>query len=348
MPANTSITSRAFARAGLLGNPSDGYHGKAIGFPVRDFCAMVSVDSSPLLRINPSSDDLRVEFASLKEFSSNVDNFGYYGGVRLIKASIKRFYTWCTERIELPQSNFSIQYHTNIPRSVGLAGSSAIITATFKALCGFYRVEIPSDVQASLVLSTEKDLLGISAGLMDRVVQSIEDVVFMDFSSQSMHQKDGVDVGKYQLLEPSECEGHLFLAWASNAAEPTEVLHNRLQARFLNGDPEVVDAMNKFADFAERGRLALQSNDFKELGALIDANFDLRASICRLPRFHKKMVEVARQNGGTAKFCGSGGAIVGTVPDDPTFARVSDGLKQIGCEVIRPQIRSTAVKPRSH
>ena len=308
---------------------------------------MVSVDSSPLLRINPSNADLRIEFESLEEFSSHVDNFGYYGGVRLIKASIKRFHTWCRDRVELPQHNFSIQYHTNIPRSVGLAGSSAIITATFRALCGFYRVEIPPDVQASLVLSVEKDLLGISAGLMDRVVQSIEDVVFMDFSPQSMHTKEGVTVGEYQPLEPSECEQELFLAWASNAAEPTEVLHNRLQARFQNGDSEVVDAMLKFAEFAEQGRLAMQRNDCRELGKLIDANFDLRATICKLPRLHQLMVEVARQHGGTAKFCGSGGAIIGTVPDDLTFNKVVKALKQIGCEVIRPEIRSPASSPRS-
>lgn len=309
---------------------------------------MVSVDRSPLLRINPSSDDLRIEFESLEEFASNVDNFGYYGGVRLIKASIKRFYNWCEDRIKLPQSNFSIQYHTNIPRSVGLAGSSAIITATFKALCGFYRVEIQPEVQASLVLSAEKDLLGISAGLMDRVVQSMEDLVFMDFSAESMRETEGVSVGKYQALELSDCEDHLYLAWASKAAEPTEVLHNHLQARFLNGDREVVDAMKTFADFAEQGQVAMRRNDLKELGKLIDANFDLRASICQLPQLHKKMVEVARHNGGTAKFCGSGGAIVGTVPDDSTFFKVQNGLKQIGCEVIRPQIRSSAVTPMSY
>ena len=32
---------RAYARAGLLGNPSDGYHGKTISFSVRDFFAEV-------------------------------------------------------------------------------------------------------------------------------------------------------------------------------------------------------------------------------------------------------------------------------------------------------------------
>ena len=32
---------RAYARAGLVGNPSDGYHGKTISLSVRNFCAEV-------------------------------------------------------------------------------------------------------------------------------------------------------------------------------------------------------------------------------------------------------------------------------------------------------------------
>src|SRR5512140_2913967 len=33
------IRKRAYARAGLVGNPSDGYHGKTISIIVRNFCA---------------------------------------------------------------------------------------------------------------------------------------------------------------------------------------------------------------------------------------------------------------------------------------------------------------------
>ena len=35
------IRKRAYARAGLVGNPSDGYHGKTISVIVRNFCAEV-------------------------------------------------------------------------------------------------------------------------------------------------------------------------------------------------------------------------------------------------------------------------------------------------------------------
>ena len=68
-------------------------------------------------------------------------------------------------------------YETNIPRMVGLSGSSAIITAAFRALLRFYRLSITDDLkidEASLpqvILDVEMKELGITAGLQDRVIQ---------------------------------------------------------------------------------------------------------------------------------------------------------------------------------
>ena len=59
---------------------------------------------------------------------------------------------------------------------MGLAGSSAIITATLQCLMGFYGLgpeDIPKPLQPSFVLSVEMDELFIQAGLQDRVVPPI-------------------------------------------------------------------------------------------------------------------------------------------------------------------------------
>ena len=67
---------------------------------------------------------------------------GYYGGIRLIKATIKRFVEYCDRQgVPLHDRNFSVRYVTNIPRQVGLAGSSAIIVATLRCLMEFYGVD---------------------------------------------------------------------------------------------------------------------------------------------------------------------------------------------------------------
>ena len=45
------IHNKAFARAGLVGNPSDGYFGKTVSFIVRDFWAEVTLFESPEVHI---------------------------------------------------------------------------------------------------------------------------------------------------------------------------------------------------------------------------------------------------------------------------------------------------------
>jgi len=47
------IEERAYARAGLLGNPSDGYFGKTISIIVKNFGAQVTLYQSPELKIEP-------------------------------------------------------------------------------------------------------------------------------------------------------------------------------------------------------------------------------------------------------------------------------------------------------
>ncbi len=58
--------------------------------------------------------------------------------------------------------NFTLRYNTDIPSQVGLAGSSAIITACMRALMAFYEVNIPKPILANLILSVEVEGTGYS------------------------------------------------------------------------------------------------------------------------------------------------------------------------------------------
>lgn len=131
---------------------------------------------------------------------SDVRLHGYYGGLRLLKASVKRFVDYCHENgLELHDANFTLRYHSDIPNQVGLAGSSAIITACLRALMKFYGVSIPKPVQPGLILSVETSELGIPAGLQDRVIQVYEGVVYMDFD-RAQFERQGH--GQYEELDP--------------------------------------------------------------------------------------------------------------------------------------------------
>jgi glucuronokinase len=54
------------------------------------------------------------------------------------------------------------------------------------------------------------------------------------------------------------------------------------------------------------------------------------------------MVRSARQSGATAKFAGSGGAIVGTYKGEDGFKQLQAALEKIGVAVLKPRISEPA------
>lgn len=328
------ITGQSFARAGLVGNPSDGYFGKTISFVIRNFSATVRLWESPYFEILPTHGDL-ARFASVSEFLRDQKLHGYYGGLRLIKATIKKFFDFChNNNLEPADRSFTIGYETTIPRLVGLAGSSAIVTATMRALMNFYEVDIPKHLLPTLILSVEKEELGINAGLQDRVIQTYEGIVFMDFDRKLIESRG---YGDYTPLHPPAMPP-LYVAYDPERAEVSDVPHRNLRELWNRGDKTVVDAMQKLRDLTDAGRAALMAGDWKALGKTIDANYAVRQSIMNIAPENHRMVEVARSVGASAHFCGSGGAICGLYTDGRQYQQLVDALAGIRCTVLRPMI----------
>jgi glucuronokinase len=323
-----------YARAGLLGNPSDGYFGKTLSFAMSNYRARVLIYPSGRLEIRPSKADLPI-FDSLEDLYRTTRWRGYYGGIRIIQALIVRFLEYCRDRgIELPERNFTLEYESTIPQRLGLGGSSAIITASLRALCRYYGIEIPLPVFANLVLETETRELNVPAGLQDRVVQAYQGLVYMDFSRELMESRG---YGEYERLDPGLLH-NIYVAARTSLSEGTEVFHSNLRERWRRGDPEVVEAMQTWAGYAEEGRACLMRRDYSRLGELIDANFDLRARIYQIDRGNLEMIRAARSAGATANFAGSGGAIVGAYEDQAMFDRLTERLKPLGIAAIKPNV----------
>jgi glucuronokinase len=218
-----------------------------------------------------------------------------------------------------------------------MAGSSAIIIATLRCLIDYYQIGIEMRVQPSLALSVEKQELGIGAGLQDRVVQVYEGVVAMDFSRENIEVIDGFECGRYERLDPQSLPP-LYIAFRTDLSEPTEVFHNDLRDRYERGDESVIQAMRQLAGLAVEARRALECQDFEALARILNRNFDIRRSICRLNPGHIEMVERARRAGASAKFSGSGGAIIGTYAGPAVFERLTTEMASIGCRVVKPII----------
>jgi glucuronokinase len=328
------IRTVAHARAGILGNPSDGYFGRTISIIVKNFSARVILYEWPELEIILSQED-RCLFDRLDELVQDVRLHGYYGGLRLVKAAIKRFADYTADQgIPLHGKNFALRYETDIPRQVGLAGSSAIITAVFRALMQFYEISLPREVLPGLILSVETKEIGISAGLQDRVAQVYEGLTYMDFDRAHMEESGH---GKYEPLDPRLLPP-LYIAYRADLSEISGVFHNNVRARWEAGDPDVINAMKRAADLALEGRECLLSGNRRRLGELIDENFNVRASIYRLDPRNVEMVRLARSLGASAHYAGSGGSILGIYHGDEMLGRLREEFERQSCRVIVPVV----------
>ena len=252
-----------------------------------------------------------------------------------MKATVKKFHDFARQNgRELHSRSFTLSFESDIPRLVGLSGSSAIVVATFRALMKFYDYDIALHLQPALILSVEKEELGISAGLQDRVIQTYEGMVYMDFDRKLV---EGRGYGDYIPLKPAKLPP-LYVAYDPERAEVSDIPHRNLRELFNRGDATVVSAMLRYRELTDRGRAALETGDWDELGRVMNENFDLRRTIMPIAPENLRMVEAARSSGASAKFAGSGGTIVGLYKDGRQYQQLTDALAAIRCTILRPLI----------
>ena len=290
----------AYGRVSLLGNPSDIYGGKCISF---------TFDKKAELELSDSN-ELRIHGNSTTETSLE-----YNGHHDLVKATLKK--------LGLQNRTFHISYDTTIPIGSGLAGSSAIIIATMRALNEHLSLGLDKYKIAETALRVETEELGISGGFQDRYSISFGGVTFMDFTGKEfMRETD--HYGKIEHLPVSSLPFFLALGVQPKSSA---IVHNPVRERWLNDEnarKEIQDGMNKLAELAVKGKEVLLRGDWKKLGELMYQNTDIREELCPHLKMDKKMIEHARELGALgAKVAGSGGAVVILSEDDSVFESMS-------------------------
>lgn len=331
------VRREAYARAGLLGNPSDLYDGRVIALALANFRAAVTIEPAPSFEIVPGADD-RVAFPSLREAAAALDAYGCEDGVRLLRAALRKV-------VELrgglgdcspgdPRLCFRISYETDIPRQVGLSGSSAIITAALRALCDWFGLRLAPFDLAEAALACEAEELGITAGPMDRVIQAYEGLVYMDFTVPRT-------AASYRRLDPARLPP-LFVAWDPHGGAPSRKLHSDVRSRYLRGDTEVRRAIAALPELADLGSRCLESGDVAGLGELIDRNFEIRASVYPVGNSDRELVRIARGAGAVAKLCGSGGAVIGVLWDVSAWSSLESAFVAAGFGAERVRVAEPA------
>jgi glucuronokinase len=324
---------RAFARAGLLGNPSDVYEGKTLAVSVRNFAAVVSLEEADRFEFVPGPAEA-MDAPSFGEMLDRIDEQGCHDGVRLLRATIRRFALARPELASLPASDprtrFRLHYHTEIPRQVGLSGSSAIAIAALRALASWFGTRFEPLELSEVALAVEAEELGLTAGPMDRVIQAYEGAVHMDFGGPRC-------AASYTRLDPAVLPP-LFVVWDPRVGDPSDRVHGDVRLRWLRGDPDVRAAMQVFPQIVDDGMECLARGDHAGFRRCMDRNFDTRASIWKLSRRDLEMIRIGRETGAAVKLCGSGGAIVGALAKADDFPVIREAYATAGYSAIRPVI----------
>jgi glucuronokinase len=82
----------------------------------------------------------------------------------------------------------------------------------------------------------------------------------------------------------------------------------------------------------------MQKNDFGRIHSLMNENFDLRRKVIPISSGNLEVVELARSTGASAKFTGSGGAIIGTYRDEKMYQELLKLMDRHQIEVFKPVI----------
>ncbi len=253
-------------------------------------------------------------WVDLDALCTDVDRHGLGTGTQLLTATIR---TFCDvlDGLGLDRpGGFQLRYSTGIPRAVGLAGSSALVLAALSVLGRHAGLTWPAAVLPPVALGVETGRLGIAAGLQDRVVQSRGGLVAMDFSELRSEARFGVRHGEDEAVDPERLPA-LFLGWRTGAAEPSDGFHRVLRARFDDGDAVVRRSLQRLAALVLDGRAALRWGDTVRFGALMAENMAIRRTLAPVAPAQLIPIDRLSEAGIPATFTGSGGAVVGLMPE---------------------------------
>lgn len=320
-----TVEARALPRVGLLGNPSDIYGGRVLAFTFEDFAARVRV-----------SDGEGVELAGETREGVRVAGPGelalrdYAGGARLLGAALLTFLEHARAAADDPRARLRLVFESDVPRQAGLGGSSAIVVATLRALARRFEVTLAPLDLAELALAAEVERLGSVAGPQDRVAQALEGLVHMDFGGTPADEP-------YVRLDPGLLPP-LLVAWDPRPGRPSSDVHGDVLARWEAGDPALRQTISRLPELVDLGVEALARDDRAQLRRLMDANFDLRASVFPVADRDREMVELGRKRGAGVKLAGSGGAVVALPEEGEHLPQLERAYAAAGFRTLRPRV----------
>ena len=237
------VSANAPGRCGIIGNPTDIYGGRVLScsVPARATCTLTLGEETSL------PEDLRL-------WDAAVARFPIEGPVR-------------------------VEWSTQIPRSSGVSGSTALLAATMACVLRVTGNELDlasagglADF-AELVRDVERNEAAIMCGYQDAYMVVHGGLQFLDFAG-----KHPVTPGPHGRLR-AIASPLPFLLITTGVERLSGSVHGPMAQRWMDGEQLVVDAMASITELADVGLAALLKGDWVALGEAMDENHRLIAEL---------------------------------------------------------------------
>ncbi|MGM0653588.1 MAG: hypothetical protein ACQES4_12525 [Bacillota bacterium] len=284
------ITAHLPSRAGIIGNPSDGYGGAVISCAIKNKATATIEPATELVVTN------RYGSRVLKQEADFENQGDYFDHFRVVLRSLKLF--------DL-RANISVS--TTIPEQAGLAGSTAALAAVIKAVLAYTGREYDHYYLAELTRYLEYNYLGIQCGYQDAYMTVFGGLNYIEFKGKEYYRE--LNKEPYAKVVPlgSFIDELPFVIVHSGIKHHSGQFHRPLRQRWLEGYQQVIVAYREIAGLARKGKKVLLAKEWLEMAKLMKENHQIQDSLAFCGEQNNHLIRVAESNGAlAAKLAGAG------------------------------------------
>lgn len=285
------IKVTAPGRAGIIGNPTDGYGGSLISCSIKNRAEVIIQSDKGLIL---ESENRRKELIWRNDYENKQDEFD-------IIRCVLRF-------LRLYNLKARITFKSNIPVQAGLAGSTALLSCVLSAVLAYTGIKINKYELAEMNRTIELNYLKCQCGYQDAYMTTFGGLCYLDFRGKEYYKDYLEEI--YAVVEniSSYVKDLPFVIVHTGIKHNSGDFHKPLRERWLDGDEAVIKGYKEIACIAREGKKALIKQNWEELAYLMNQNHKIQSSLAFSGEQNEYMIKIAKENGAlAAKLAGAGG-----------------------------------------
>jgi galactokinase/mevalonate kinase-like predicted kinase len=287
------IRASAPGRAGILGNPTDGYGGTVVS---------ISLTQRASARITPA-EETRLTVCGESVTIADRHDLRLTGGYTDVgKAVLATFDTALQGRA------FHLEADTEIPMKAGLAGSTAMLVAILGALLRWMELPLNRWEMAEAARKIEFEGMNVTCGYQDQYMAVFGGLNCMDFRGKEPGRETPDPI--FATVEPlASFVRELPILLANTGVEHHSGSHHKpLRQRWIEGDRAVVEGYERLQALAREGKKSLLRADWECLGEMMNEQHAIQRELGGSGEANERLIRAALGAGAWgAKLAGAGG-----------------------------------------